>query len=42
MNGQKTFKQRVKEVSYSTKIENLNIQMAISGNLKCLKSNQNK
>ena len=40
---EKLFKQRVKEVSHSTKkLKNFKYPDMISGNLKCLKSNQNE
>lgn len=39
---EKLLNKELKKLAIQQKIENLNIQMAISGNLKCLKSNQNK
>ncbi len=39
---EKLLNKELKKLAVQQKLKNLNIQMAISGNLKCLKSNQNK
>lgn len=39
---EKLLNKELKKLAIQQKLKNLNIQMAISGNLKCLKSNQNK
>ncbi len=39
---EKLLNKELKKLAIQQKLKNLNIQTAISGNLKCLKSNQNK